>query len=894
MLKVSNVVYKKVEGELMVVTKPLTTAEKQKLPKLDILPSLAFIPSANGSPPVHIPFVSISKLQSSVSGSKVTLFKFDILPAFTAPSATPSPMPANFIFNFTGPKAEENRETVKKSLPNFPYVESTPVVSRLEDTILTDQNRESNAMDVDQAGLAPRSATPTKSLHPLFKSPPPNVVSQDSMEKSVMTSFSSQTTKKQRERRVERLRRDEKLRTAYHDLVIAPPHIFSDEDFWLSYAPEETGPSDDLEPEEGGISSNRSASASGPLSSPTSRNENADNTRNVTNTGVLDLMKQEQTRSIETELTAGTGFLDLLSKNFVDGRLKLVLTPALRKQIYEEYPLVRVAYNARVPSVLTPAAFWDAFFKAQLAKVLRKQAENEVSAAKERQRKTKSKSAKNSAAKASASASPASKPELTKEERETLFFERLTDATPSQLDALVWQSRASDSLSHDPAKSTQTTSRTSLLSYLAEDDATKRTETRHLGTNAPSVYDASTAISTATSGPTGDEMELSVVSKSADPISQQKMLLKNRIAQLSRSSAAGTNPSKLPQTVSYAASSSQGASDVITAEEMLFSALQEQSSLENSGHKGRKAASSAGNQAAMSTWYGSSANGGSSGNRVDPLSEKPSDAVELLDGIIVEAGELDDSSWTELKREKEKRNRHLQLIRKFNRHGHIVVSSASHASEAESTGDNDHGSSSDGTVATSGRSLRIKSSPSKAKETDRAAHSQIDKGSSMEVDASETGSGFEPIPFPSMDSDDVAPSSKEATKPVETAIPRSWASSKADHRNHQTSQMPSSESLDQFNMQLDQWLRSSYKAPARLKATMCDLEIEKGEAMNLDFNDLQGVLEKVDQWKRHFWNVMERVSSATSGGGAHFGLQSSAAEKLAPIVAKLQDRKSVV
>jgi transcription initiation factor TFIIH subunit 1 len=50
----------------------------------------------------------------------------------------------------------------------------------------------------------------------------------------------------------------------------------------------------------------------------------------------------------------------------VDGDIKIVITPQLVHDIFEEYPVVARAYAETVPDPLTEAEFWSRYFQSRL------------------------------------------------------------------------------------------------------------------------------------------------------------------------------------------------------------------------------------------------------------------------------------------------------------------------------------------------------------------------------------------------------------------------------------------------------------------------------------------------------------------------------------------------
>jgi len=736
---------------------------------------------------------------------------------------------------------------------------------------------------------------------------------------------SVQVSKRQRETRIERLRKDDKLRTAYYDLVIAPPHIFHDDEFWSTYAWDPTQNVDDFEASESGNGEQLSSepSLSSPQAVPSATSVSSPSKSSPMR--VLPVFVQDQSKSIETELSAGKGFLELLSSNFVDGRLRLVLTPALRKQIYEEFPLVRVAYQSRVPSTMTPPSFWDTFFRAQLVKLMKKKSEaEEEAAAKERERRNKTKSrSKAKKAKETASTSATTTPKSLTKEVDMMFFERLTEATPTQLNSLVWKSRASDAITQDPSKSS---SRSNLMPMLAEDDiiptssdATTTAIANSLSSTAisssssldlPPDHDASSiSISNtkeaeqgqSTSSQTQTKIATSSSSSSSsnaptDPISKQQQLLSQRIAQLSRgggvTAAAGEKRTSL-------APSPGTTTGTITAEEMLFSALQEQTQVETSGTGSRGKVHSAGTQSVLNAWYGGGGTASESQSaKYGKGGAKLNDAIEVLDGIVVEAGELDDASWSELKREKERRNRHLQLIRKFNRHGHIVVSSTSHleANEMEETRNTLQAGTVPPTLPippppehTHGyQQNRVKTEFGGDTTTTDDTHGRRDESknvirvstsSSMDVDEIVVATGSEMAPkdsFAHMHDKQITSFRYPRIPPFQPPI---------------LPPEPSPSSILQVMSDLSSWSKSPITRPKRPTQQLTVKRPSSSTSeMEIDLSNMEQMLDQVDQWKRHFWNLMERAcASQTLSKQEGDPFSFLGAEKLPPIITKLQE-----
>lgn len=806
----------------------------------------------------------LAELQVSVAGSKKIVAKIEVLPQHTAAIPPIPALPAASFFLFNGPDAEKDRETFTKALPKFPFPADSPPLS--DPTVSLSPTKPSARTNT--ASPPPKQSETTSRI----ASPGPNasgLATDRAVEESVLSSTSN--TKQLRDRRIALLRRDEKLRTAYHDLVIAPPHIFSDEDFWQSYAWESPSEADVVIPAE---------NLDGPISAATAVRDPSSATHPSNSTaGLLD--DEEAQKSIENEITDFSGFFDLLSRSLVDDRLKLSLTPALKKQIYEEFPMVRVAFDSKVPSTMTAAEFWTVFFKAQLDKLLRIREEKKAQTVKN----TRKKATKKTAAKPAPEATAAPK-KLTEEERQLAFFEKLTEATPAHLEKLVWQSRASDAISKDPSQN-KVSQRGSLISVLAEDDAVSG------GRNSENaVLLAASLNSSHITPPTksrfitessmdveGDEeqqgsstrenMSISKrASASAAVLAKQQDALKHRISLISRGvrdpSAAQVNQPDDPALIS----SLTGPSATITAEEMLFSALQDQAATEA---RTSRAKISAGQQSVLDSWQASAAKDG---------------GIEVLDGIIVEEGELDDDSWTELKREKDRRSRHLQLIRKFNRHGHIIVSATSNDDEPlpqqESRNDPKAGETHQKYAFLS-------------QKVDSGYHNQeFGAEVNMDVDEAPRGNHSASSSNPSHS----GPLSDDTKIPRRVVVKREDGSTEVQvttlndvyalwpslsrPAEPQTRKEPSLSAVSNVLQEMSDW---SATVKRLRRPTNSSLDLPSNEApLDYDLSGVDSMLEKVDQWLRHFWNLMERAG-ASSNRSNKFDFYGS--EKLAPIVSQL-------
>jgi len=265
----------------------------------------------------------------------------------------------------------------------------------------------------------------------------------------------------------------------------------------------------------------------------------------------------------------------------------------------------------------------------------------------------------------------------------------------------------------------------------------------------------------------------------------------------------------------------------------------------------------------------------------------------VLDGIVVEAGELDDASWSELKREKERRNRHLQLIRKFNRHGHIIVSSTSHleANEIEERRNTESAPSipsntkpsseikypgtvktefgSDTTmtmvhVATEGEQFETEKPASSSMDVDRLAILHGDQSSSITQSTNWQANQVTTFRYPRV------PEFSPPSPPSE----------------------PSPGTIAQIMSDLTSWITKSSATRVRRPTQPVgdDVSLSRpsnSSGMDIDFGEVGKMLEKVDQWKRHFWNLMERASTLQKREGDPFSFVG--AEKLPAIVRKLEE-----
>lgn len=819
-----------------------------------------------------------TELQVSVAGSKAILAKIEVLPEYTSAVPPLPALPATSIFRFTGSDAEKNREIFTKALPKFPFPADSPPISG---ALLAASSpvKASNTSTSKSATPPPKATSQPKLSSPsAAKSSGPS--NDKILEESVLASSQS---KQLRERRIALLRRDEKLRTAYHDLVIAPPHIFSDEEFWLNYAWESPSESDVVGPPE-------TMESLGPLSAATSTSTGS-GTGSSTNqsgnkpTSLLD--EEEAQKSIENEIADFSGFFDLLSHSLVDDRLKLSLTPALKKQIYEEFPMVRVAFDAKVPSTMSAAEFWNIFFKAQLAKLMRVREEKKTRTVRDNRKKAKKTTAKDKVE------PPAPPKKLSEEEKQLAFFEKLTDATPVQLEKLVWQSRASDAISKDPSQN-KMSQRGSLMAVLAEDDAVssgrnsenalslaRSLHTSHISPPSNSGFITDNALEMVNA----EETEPSVSRRApanksfqATVLAQQQDALKQRISLISRgvSSSATLNTkdgSETAPTSSGNSSAPPASLSAITAEEMLFSALQDQAATEARTSRSKI---STGQQSVLDSWQATAASDG---------------GIEVLDGIMVQQGELDDDSWTELKKEKDRRSRHLQLIRKFNRHGHIIVSSTSNddepAPQQEKAADPRAGETHQKYVFLS-------------QKVDSGYHNQqFGEEVKMDVDDDANQPSAEAENF-----DDSAPSRRKSPhstpkKPARVVVKREDGSSDAHvttlnevyalwpslprTAEPDTPKEPSRTAVSSVLQEMSDWT-AQLKRLKRPIALPPDQASDATSIMDYDLDGVYTMLEKVDQWQRHFWNLMERAGSSTSRCGA---FDFSGSEKLTPIVSQL-------
>lgn len=867
-----------------------------------------------------IPLRFHTETQVSVAGSKAILAKIDVLPQFTTAVPPLPALPANVIFRFTGTDAETNRDTFVKSLPKFPFPPDSPPLSIGASL----PQKDASVSTTSNTTVSPSKSSSDQGKTVSPSKPPSSSSTTPSLEASVLSS--TQHSKQLREKRIDLLRKDEKLRTAYHDLVISPPHIFSDEDFWNNYSWENPGEIPSVEgAERDGENFSSISAATDTSSGVNNQSSGASKPLETYDTGITSIMDARQEKSIENEMVAGSGFFDLMAKSFVDDRLKLALTPALRKQIYEEFPMVRVAFNSRVPAQMTAGEFWNLFFKSQLAKMMRKKNE-EAELAKAKRTKAK-KTAKKTETVTPALSSPPKAQKMTEEELKMQFFEKLTDATPSQLNSLVWQSRASDAVLHDPkaTSSNAVSQRGSLISMLAEDDAVSARannaetlslisslQTTSLGSNSSkSRFITDQAIEEAKIDSTSDlskTQDRSKNSNRADIISQQQAALKHRISLISRGVGGAHNIPNMTdvdmsdtQKDSEKSSTSRGThsessnarfSGAITAEEMLFSALQEQSNLDATTSRSQK---SAGTQSVLNAWYG-----GTSDVSQSSSNGKPSDAIEVLEGLVVEAGELDDESWSELKKEKEKRNRHLQLIRKFNRHGHIITSSTAHAYEADDSGEKHK---------TSDFSSTSKREELKRKENLKESHlAKKPSGDDSKGVASSTQFGDEVSMQVEGEGDDAAHSHNDVSNLDETK--KTLVKVKREFDSEMDTKPtpfkifrypripvyappdapipPSSESISNVISEMQSWTSTSSrpKRPVSRKIFGGQTLASAASGMDVDLVDVESMISKVVQWRRHFWNLMERASAAQSLNFSSFSF--SGAEKLAPITSQLE------
>lgn len=824
-----------------------------------------------------------TELQVSVAGSKAILAKIEVLPEYTSAVPPLPALPATAIFRFIGSDAEKSREIFTKALPKFPFPPDSPPLSGASLSA-------SSPVKGPGSSATPKSGTPPPkgTSQPKLSSPSASKTPEPSTDKALEDSVLSSTsqTRQLRERRIALLRRDEKLRTAYHDLVIAPPNIFSDEEFWLNYAWESPSEADVVGPPE-------ASESSGPISAATSASlaSGAGSSSKETGGKTISLLDEEEAqKSIENEIADFSGFFDLLSRSLVDDRLKLSLTPALKKQIYEEFPMVRVAFDAKVPSTMSAAEFWNVFFKAQLAKLMRIREEKKTRTVRDTRKKAKKTTAKDKAP------DPAAPPKkLSEEEKQLAFFEKLTDTTPVQLEKLVWQSRASDAISKDPSQN-KMSQRGSLISVLAEDDAVssgrnsenalslaRSLHTSHITPPSNSGFVTDNALEMAnaeeTEGTPARRAAPTNKSFQATVLAQQQDALKQRISLISRgvSSSATLNTkegsdatSAVPSHPSAPASS---LSATITAEEMLFSALQDQAATARTS----RAKVSTGQQSVLDSWQATAASDG---------------GIEVLDGIMVEQGELDDDSWTELKKEKDRRSRHLQLIRKFNRHGHIIVSSTSNDDEPSPQ--------------------QSKPADTRAGEThqkyvflsqkvDSGYHNQqFGEEVKMDVDDETHEGGAEIENF-----DDSAPSRRNISapptphKPTRVTVKREDGSTGAvattltevyalwpslpRAAEPEPPKEPSLTAVSGVLQEMSEWT-ATLKRLKRPLVLPLDLASDAGNSMDYDLGGVYSMLEKVDQWQRHFWNLMERAGASKNRRGT---LDFTGSEKLTPIVSQL-------
>lgn len=613
------------------------------------------------------------------------------------------------------------------------------------------------------------------------------------------------------------------------------------------------------------------------------------------------LDEEEAQKSIETEIQDFSGFFELLSRSLVDDRLKLSLTPALRKQIYEEFPMVRVAFDAKVPSTMSAAEFWNTFFKAQLAKLMRLKEEKKAKSVKETRKK-----AKKTTAKPPPEPAPAPVKRMSEEEKQLAFFEKLTDATPLQLEKLVWQSRASDAVSKDPSQN-KVSQRGSLISVLAEDDAvssgrnaenalllSRSLNAAHISAPAnKSTFITDSAMDEDNNGIEEEEKPENPKSKKTAQESflvQQQDALKHRISLISRgvssSPSVGGKDSKDGKSQNPS-NSGDAAAGMITAEEMLFSALQDQAAHE-AGTSRTKV--SAGQQSVLDAWQASAAKDG---------------GIELLDGIMVEEGELDDETWSELKKEKERRSRHLQLIRKFNRHGHIVVSSSSNDDEVETrpepkkTGEThqkyvflsqkvDSGYHDQKQPTPFGADVATSSimDVDSMDATNLAEESAMDFGDATGAHSTAKRSNGSPVKGSANNGKLVKIKREDGELEVHTTSmdevfsmwPQLPRAAEAKPRP-----IPSLSDISKVMQQMSEWTPSllRLKRPA---LTSPHVPSDTNSAMDYDLSGVHSMLERVNQWRRHFWNIMDRAG-ASSNRSTKFDFSGS--EKLGPIVSQL-------
>lgn len=653
-----------------------------------------------------------------------------------------------------------------------------------------------------------------------------------------------------REDRVQRLRKDEALREAYRDLVIAEPHIYTDEEFWKLYAKKEEEESNELSPEDTSKRSDSTASA----------NE----TSNLSSA----LLADSQTRSMESELqlSPGSGFLDLLRANFdpATGRLKLVLTSALRRQIYDEFPLVRLAYDAQVPANMKPSGFWDAFFKAQLDKLLTNSRQQKEEAAKKQRKKvTTNKKGKTPPP----PQTPTEGEELTWEQRQLRFFASLTDPLPDHLNRLVWQSKVSDALQHDPTHSPDTLAppgsspfftsalSTSLLP-LALEYGESGNASANSSANSPFVVARPPSGSTldvealdpedpeaaTTTRPGAKNKKITSkpavaaaaasTSSAPSPLLNQQDSLRNKMLHLMQ----GSQPP--PPQVTKGISSTSGPasaseSGVITAEELLFSALREEANLEQTQptRGGPKALPNSFGALLPKSLAG--ATFGSGDGSSASTKTLPEGAIELLDGLVVEAGELDESSMTELRREKEKRNSQLQLIRKFNRHSNLIVSAS---------GDSDE----NGAVETRKETSEVKRNPPAAT-TSFGADTADDDNYKLNVDES-TGNERGHIKM------ELSTLQNAALFILPLPSPPDY------HAAYAASPSAMFSVIDELNTFLES--AGDKNAPKRQLPPPRALSVPVAPSrLDIQSQDMVAFLARCDQWCRHFWVIVERLAA---------------------------------
>jgi hypothetical protein len=288
-------------------------------------------------------------------------------------------------------------------------------------------------------------------------------------------------------------------------------------------------------------------------------------------------------------------------------------------------------------------------------------------------------------------------------------------------------------------------------------------------------------------------------------------------------------------------------------------------------------------------------------------SQAPADTIELLDGIIVEEGELDDASMSELRREKEKRNRHLQLIRKFNRHGHIIVSSSTSAEEMA--------------APPASAKAQVKSPDSKRSKA-LALKDGLNAGAiKMQIDEEGIGA-TQPPPLRSELSSEAsiaklvsaAPETKSSADDVEAtnsmegqeahnttspllALQRIRASIASRQLASMVPIEPSSEQVQAVVEEMQAWnpiapvqSRRTVRPATRSRQVAPSIQ-SSSTNMDIDLSDIEALLQKSVQWRRHFWNIIERASTSSSSV-SHAGTEQisfNGQEKLPAIVGKLQE-----